>query len=146
MLLLFNTRTKYYGMLIGMSFHFIVGISSFGTIAHFSAFALALHTLFLPSGFGQRIFTERLIPGWLKYAGSVRAATVVLIVLQVALALHLAISQKGYLVNTLFGLFAVSLMYLVFKYGQMRPTDAPYRLKSPFLALNLVPIWFFLLS
>jgi len=26
----------------------------------------------------------------------------------------------------------------------MRPGDAPYRLKSQFIALNLVPIWFFL--
>ena len=144
MLLLLSSRTKYFGMLLGMSFHFIIGISGYGTLAHFSAFALALHTLFLPSEFGKRIYDEPLVPEILRNALNFRVATVLLIVLQVALAIHLANTRSGLLVNTLFFLFAATLMFLVFKYGQMRQEDAPYRLKSPALALNLVPIWFFL--
>jgi hypothetical protein len=144
MFLLLSTRTKYFGMLLGMSFHFIIGISGYGTLAHFSAFALALHTLFVPSGFGQRIFNEPLVPDLLKSETNFRIATVAFIVLQVAFAMHLATSRQGYLVNSLFGLFAVLLMFLVFKYGQIRKGDAPYRLKSPLPALNILPVWFFL--
>lgn len=144
MFLLFSSRTKYFGMLLGMSFHFVIGISGYGTLAHFSAFALALHTLFLPSGFGRRIFNEPLVPDFLKNGLNFRVATVLLISLQAAFAIHLATTRQGILVNSLFALFAVCLMYLVFKYGQMRADDEPYRLKSPLLALNLLPLWFFL--
>lgn len=144
MILLLSSRSKYFGMLLGMSFHFFIGISGYGTLAHFSAFALALHTLFLPSGFGQRMFQEPLVPNILKNAPNFRAATVLFIMLQVAFAIHLATSRQGILVNSLFAIFAMSLMFLVFKYGQMRKEDAPYRLKSPLMALNLIPIWFFL--
>jgi len=143
MFLLLSSRTKYLGMLLGMSFHFIIGISGYGTLAHFSAFALALHTLFLPSSFGQRVYNEPLVPRFLRSATSFRVATVLFITLQVVLALHLAITRQGYLVNSLFAVFAVAMMFLVFKYGQMRKQDAPYRLKSPLFALNILPIWFF---
>jgi hypothetical protein len=144
MFLLLSSRTKYFGMLMGMSFHFIIGISGYGTLAHFSAFALALHTLFVPSGFGKRIFNERLVPDVLKSEINFRVATVLFITLQVALAIHLATSRQGYLVNSLFALFAVTVMFLVFKHGQVRQGDAPYRLKSPLLALNVLPVWFFI--
>ncbi len=144
MLLLLSTRTKYFGMLLGMSFHFIIGISGYGTLAHFSAYALAMHALFLPSGFGQRIYDEPLVPKVLKNPASFRVATILLVTLQIAFALHLGITRDGFLVNILFALFAIVLMSMVFKYGQMRPGDTPYRLKSPVLGLNLLSIWYFL--
>lgn len=144
MFLLLSARSKYWGMLLGMSFHFIIGISGYGTLAHFSAFALALHSLFLPSQFGARIYSEPLVPDFLKNTLNFRVATVSLIVLQVALAIHLALTKSGFLVNSLFAMFGVSLMFLVFKYGQIRKEDAPYKLRSPVFALNLLPVWFFL--
>lgn len=144
MVLLLNGRTKYFGMLLGMSFHLVVGISGFGTLAHFSAFALALHTLFLPSGFGKRMFVEPRIPAILKNAVNFRIATVILIALQIALGLHMVHSREGFLVNALFAAFAVSLIFLVIRYGRMQKADAPYRLKSPVLALNILPVWFFI--
>jgi hypothetical protein len=144
MLLLLSARTKYFGMLLGMSFHFIIGISSFGTLAHFSAFALALHVLFVPSSFGERIFREPLIPAFLKNDSAFKVLTVILIALQIGFAFHLAKTQQGYLVNSLFAVYGVTLLFLVFKHGQIRNTDAPYRLKSPIWALNLLPIWFLL--
>jgi hypothetical protein len=144
LLLLLSTRTKYFGMLLGMSFHFIIGISGYGTLAHFSAYALAMHTLFLPSGFGRRICSEPLVPKALKNATRFRVVTILFITLQVMFAVHLGFTRQGFLVNGLFAIFAVLLMSLVFKYGQMRSGDAPYRLKSPVVSLNLLSIWFFL--
>ncbi|NQZ13978.1 MAG: hypothetical protein HRT94_04000 [Alphaproteobacteria bacterium] len=47
MVMLFFPKTKYYGMLLGMSFHFIIGVAGTGPVAHFSAFAFALHMSFL---------------------------------------------------------------------------------------------------
>lgn len=144
MFLLLSARTKYFGMLLGMSFHFIIGISSFGTLAHFSAFALALHVLFVPSSFGERIFQESLIPAFLKNGSVFKGLTIILIALQIGFAFHLAKTHQGHLVNSLFAVFGVALLFLVFKHGQIRNSDAPYHLKSPFMALNLLPIWFLL--
>jgi hypothetical protein len=144
MLLLFSARTKYFGMLLGMTFHFAIGISAFGTLAHFSAFALALHTLFVPSGFGERIYKERWVPAFAKSATGFKTITVALVALQIAFAMHLMTTRQGYLVNSLFTVFAVTLVYLVFKQGNIRSGDAPYRLKSAFLPLNFIPLWFFL--
>ncbi len=143
MLLLLSARTKYFGMLLGMSFHFVIGISGFGTLAHFSAFAMALHALFVPSGFGERIYRDPLVPAFIKSGNGFRVLTIALMSLQVVFALHLGTTRQGYLVNSLFGAFALVLMYLVFRHGRMLPGDAPYRLKSQWLPLNLIPIWFF---
>jgi hypothetical protein len=144
MMLLLSARTKYVGMLLGMSFHFVIGISKFGTMAHFSAFAMALHTLFLPSGFGARVAVESFVPRILKRENNFRIFTIALIVLQIAFGLHLGYTRQGYLVNSLYALFGVSLLYLVFKHGQIRTGDAPYRLRSSLAALNIIPLWFFL--
>ena len=144
MVLLLSRRTKYYGMLLGMPFHFLIGISTFGTLAHFSAFALALHILFLPSSIGQQIRADRRVPTFLKQERGIKIATIIFILLQVLFAVHLLKTWDVYLVNSLFALFGISLMALVAKYGRVRRTDAPYRLKSPLLALNVIPIFFFL--
>ena len=84
MMLLLSARTKYVGMLLGMSFHFVIGISAFGTMAHFSAFAMALHTLFLPSSFGDRVAGKSFVPRFLKNTDNFRMFTIALIVLQIA--------------------------------------------------------------
>ncbi|MGI9237548.1 MAG: hypothetical protein ACR2QZ_09140 [Woeseiaceae bacterium] len=144
MLLLLSTRTKYLGMMIGISFHLVIGISGYGTLAHFSAFAIALHALFLPSTFGQRVIDEPLIPSALKSAATFRVLTVFVVVTQVVFALHMATTREGFLVNSLFAVFAVSLMYLVIKYGQIREGDLRYRLRSPLVVLHVIPVWFFL--
>ncbi|NQV85734.1 MAG: HTTM domain-containing protein, partial [Woeseiaceae bacterium] len=143
MLMLLSARTKYFGMLLGMSFHFIIGISGYGTLAHFSAFALSLHAQFLPSDFGQRIFAEKRIPAALKSEANFRVLTVLLVAAQLAFAVNLAITRDGFIVNLLFAMFALILFFLVFKHGQVRSSTAPYTLKSPLIALNLVPVWFF---
>lgn len=144
MLLLLSARTKYVGMLLGMSFHFTIGISTFGTLAHFSAFAMALHTLFLPSSIGSRLEAEPLLPQFLRRPESFKLFTIILVMLQVSFALHLGLTRQGYLVNSLFIVFGVTLMVMVLKHGQIRAADAPYRLRSSFAVLNVIPIWFVL--
>ena len=144
MLLLLSARTKYFGMLLGMSFHFAIGISSFGTLAHFSAFALASHTLFLPSTFGERVVSTIRLPRFLKTGNGVVPVTIGLVGLQLLFAAHLFVTREGYLVNGLFMVFAVGLIALVVRFGRHRETDAPYRLKSLAPALNLVPALYFI--
>ena len=144
MLLLLSARTKYVGMLLGMSFHFVIGISEFGTMAHFSAFAMALHTLFLPSSFGDRVAGNAFVPQFMKNADTFKIFTIALIVLQIAFGLHLGFTRQGYLVNSLYAVFGLTLLYLVFSHGQMRSDDAPYRLKSSLIVLNIISVWFFL--
>lgn len=144
MLLLLSARTKYVGMLLGMSFHFMIGISDFGTLAHFSAFAMALHTLFLPSDFGSRVAGKAYVSRFLRSDGNVKTFTVALILLQIAFGLHLGFSRQSYLVNSLFAVFGLTLLYFVLRHGQIRSDTAPYRLRSSLTALNIIPVWFFL--
>lgn len=143
-LLLLSARSKYVGMLLGMSFHFVIGISDFGTLAHFSAFAMALHALFVPSSFGGRITGVSFIPQFLKTGDTFKVFTTVFILLQIGFSLHLGITRQGFLVNSLFAIFGLTLIYLVLKHGQVRCDDAPYRLRSSLIALNIIPVWFFL--
>ena len=143
MVLLLSTRTKYYGMLLGMTFHFLIGISTFGTLAHFSAFALALHTLFLPSSIGERFHNDPIVPGWMKSVTGFRIVTIAIVMLQVLFALHMLTTREGFLVNLLFATVAIALMILVLKHGQVRPQDARYRLRSPLAALHVIPIMYF---
>ncbi len=144
MLLLLSARTKYVGMLLGMSFHLVIGISDFGTMAHFSAFAMALHVLFLPSSFGSRVAAVSYVPQILKNADNFKVFTIALVALQIAFALHLGYTRQGILVNSLFALFGLTLLYLVFQHGQIRSDDAQYRLRSSLTTLNILPVWFFL--
>jgi hypothetical protein len=144
MVLLLSARTKYVGMLLGMSFHFVIGISKFGTMAHFSAFAMALHILFVPSSFGNRIANLSFVPRILREAKRIRAITVLIIVMQIVFAMHLGFTRQGFLVNSLYAVFGISLIYLVLTFGQPGSQDAPYRLRSPLGVLNFIPVWFFL--
>ncbi len=144
MLLLFSLRTKYYGMLIGMSFHLIVGISSFGTLAHFSAFAIALHSLFLPPEFGKRVCHDPIIPAFLKKKGFFSKLTIFFVILQIVLGLFLGYTRHVFLTNTLFATSSVAFIFLVFKHGRFGSTDKLYRMSSSFSFVNIIPIWFFL--
>lgn len=144
MILLLSARTKYFGMLLGMSFHFAIGISTFGTLAHFSAFALASHALFVPSNFGERVVSNIRLPKILQTHAGVQTVTLVLVSLQLLFAVHLYFTRQGYLVNGLFMVFAIGLISLVARFGRHQKSDPPYRLKSLAPALNLIPACYFL--
>lgn len=59
MIMLCFPRTKYYGMIIGMIFHYLIAISGSGTVAHFSALAFALHMSFLSKDSIQNFMNSR---------------------------------------------------------------------------------------
>ena len=84
------------------------------------------------------------VPQFLKNPDTFKIFTIGLIVLQIAFGLHLGFTRQGYLVNSLYALFGLTLLYLVLRRGQIRPDDAPYRLRSSLTALNIIPVWFFL--
>jgi hypothetical protein len=143
MLLLLFRRTKYYGMLLGIPFHFVIGISSYGALAHFSSFALTLHTLFVPSSFGQRIYNDRFIPDVFKKKNTFLLITIVVVALQFVFASFAAWT----LMNILFALFGVVLIFLIFRHGKTIPSNnIPYRLKSSFPVANVMSILFFVHS
>lgn len=144
MLLLMWRPTKYYGMLLGIPFHYIIGISGYGTLAHFSSFALALHLLFVSPNFGQRLLNDSWVPEFIKSPKPFRLLTFIIILLQLVFALHLGLTREGYLVNILFGIYGAILILMVIRHGRHRPEDGGYRLKSPLIGLNLIPVYFFL--
>jgi len=141
MLLLLSNRTKYYGMLLGMPFHFAIGISSYGSLAHFSAFALTLHSLFAPVNFGQRIFEDSRIPKFIKLAKVFNLVTIVIVLPQFLFA----VLGLWTLMNVLFSIFGLSLIILIMIHGNIEPGSASaYRLKSRFPAANVISILFFI--
>lgn len=141
MLLLLSSRTKYYGMLLGMPFHFIIGISSYGSLAHFSAFALTLHSLFVPNNFGQRIYEDTLFPGIFKQKNTFIIVTVVIVLLQFLFASLAAWT----LMNIVFAIFGLLLMFMIFRHGAIDPAvSAPYKLSSRFTVANALSVLFFI--
>ena len=141
MLLLMSSRTKYYGMLLGMPFHFFIGISSYGSLAHFSSFALTLHSLFVPANFGQRIIDDRLISKYLKQRNVFLTITVTVVLLQFLFATL----GSWTLMNILFAIFGLLLMLMIFRHGKIEPDSKPaYRLSSSFPGANIMSALFFL--
>lgn len=140
MLLLFSSRTKYYGMLLGMPFHLLIGISAYGTLAHFSAFALTLHILFTPSNFSHLIAKDNSMPPWLRNKNTIQLITIAIVMLQFIFAYLGA----WMLMNILFGLFGTLLIAAVLKYGSNKSKHSHYRLISRAGIINALPILFFI--
>ena len=140
MLLLLSRRTKYFGMLIGIPFHIVIGVSSYGTLAHFSAFALALHALFLPEGFAARVQADPWVPRFLKRLTTFQCLTVVLVLLQVWFAnLNFAAGT-----NSTFALFAFGQYVLTVRHGRHLSEDPPLQIFSPLKPVNVLPAIFFI--
>jgi hypothetical protein len=139
MVLLFSSRFKYYGMLMGILFHLIIGIAPSGQIAHFSALALALHALFLPDDAAQKFSQDERVPGVLKTRYVFLLITIVICALQVLFA----ILKTGFLMNLLFGIFGFTLFVFVFRYGGTQNTKSK-NLVSKVPLVNLLSVLFVL--
>lgn len=108
-IMLFFPKTKYYGMLLGMSFHFVIGVAGTGTVAHFSAFAFALHMSFLSTDSITQFKQSRLWL-WLNKTG------------------------KGHiLIRIPFALFLVITVYLSSVYSRMNSNAVELHTFMPFL-------------
>ncbi|MDZ7842319.1 MAG: hypothetical protein U5R46_16090 [Gammaproteobacteria bacterium] len=138
MCMLLVPRLKYYGMLMGISFHAAIGISSFGTLAHFSAFALALHAFFLPSSAPRRFLEDQALPAWMKTRGCRQVATILIVMPPFAFALL----GNWHLTNAHFGLAALAFMLFVFRYGRPGESSPAIRLVSPSFAVNVLAVAF----
>jgi len=138
MCMLLIPRLKYFGMLMGMSFHLAIGTSSFGTLAHFSAFALALHAFFLPSDAVRRFQDDPSIPNWIKTRSCRQVATALIMIPPFGFAVFGAWDMM----NIHFGTAAVCLILFVSRYGKMRESTSPIRYFSPSVAINLLVLGF----
>jgi hypothetical protein len=140
LLLLLSARTKYLGMLLGIPFHIAIGISSYGSLAHFSAFVLALHALFLPDSFADRLLKDNRIPAAIKTPHAIQFLTVIIVITQMLFAFN----ARWTLMNTLFGVFAIMFFTLILRHGKYADGDNKFRLLSPFRLVNALPLLFFL--
>lgn len=58
--LLFIPRWKYFGLLLGLAFHFLLGINGYRFFVAFSSMTFALHFLFLPADFLAQVRNGRM--------------------------------------------------------------------------------------
>lgn len=138
MCLLLIPRLKYYGMLMGMTFHWFIGISGYGTLAHFSAFALALHGFFVPSDAPSRFLEDNLLPPWTKARRFRQCLTVLIVIPPFAFA----VAGSWTLMNIHFGFFALILILFVLRYGRSTENSLPAPYVSPSVAANVLAIGF----
>ncbi len=140
MLMLLTARFKYYGMLLDISFHFLIGISGYGTLAHFSTLALGLHGFFLPRDSVSRFLGDTLIPAALKSAKVLVTLTVLVVMLEFLFA---RMAWWGAL-NVLYASYALPFMMFVFRYG--KPVAAQQRapMLSSSWAINALSVLFVL--
>ena len=137
-LLLFR-RTKYWGMALGIPFHLLIGVSDYGTLAHFSGLALALHVLFAPADFGDRVRADARVPVWLWSLTAARVLVIAILLLQLVFAL----SASWALMNLLFGSFGLIWYLLILRNARVPTAGGSLLLARP-LALNLWPALFVL--
>lgn len=135
-LLLFR-RTKYWGMAIGVPFHLAIGVSDYGTLAHFSGLALALHVLFAPADFGDRVRRDARVPSWLWSRSAAQLLAVGILLLQLGFAL----SASWAAMNLLFGSFGLICYLLILRNADQPGAGERLLLARP-LALNLWPALF----
>lgn len=140
MCMLLIPRLKYYGMLMGMSFHWFIGISAFGTLAHFSAFALALHAFFIPSDAPRRFIEDQSVPEWIRTRWFRQVATILIVLPPFAFALL----GNWTLMNTHFGLSSLVFILFVLRYGRSQAPARSVRLVSQSVAVNMLAVAFFI--
>ncbi len=140
MLMLLTRRFKYYGMLVGMTLHLVIGISAYGTLAHFSTFALALHCLFLPDDAFSRFNKSVVISSKYKTANTLILATTTIVILQ----LYIGMNARWLQLNLLFGLYAGLFMAFVLLFGKLPAGGERPRLMPKTWIVNLLSIAFFI--
>ncbi|MGE3320054.1 MAG: hypothetical protein AB7I18_12240 [Candidatus Berkiella sp.] len=135
---------RYYGVLLGVSFHLFLALNGFQLYLAFSTIAIALHFLFLP----DKTLLKLSLRKWhLKSSRLFVALRLLLFVFIFTLffimgyyiiSANLAVAQIFYL------FWGLTLLCFTAKSGY---PDHPQRnsltLRSPWLALNLVPVLFF---
>jgi hypothetical protein len=139
MVMLLTRRFKYLGVLTGVSLHLMIGISAFGTLAHFSTFALALHCLFLPDDAFSRFVRSRYLSEQSKNANVVIFVTTLLVMLQ----FYFAMTAKWVGINFLFALYGGLFFAFAVLYGKLLPGGERPRLVSQNWAINSLSVLFF---
>ncbi len=144
--MLFIPRLKYLGLLLGLGFHFLLGINGYRFFVAFSSMTFSLHFLFLSADFvskvqngkiGLHILKKRwiypsLVLGLLAIYGSIRA---------------LDLMSFYYATLTFFILVSVSIIVAVAIYGRsdtVRPEYTWRGLLTPHPALHLLSVLFFI--
>ncbi len=142
-LLLGSTRMRYYGVILGVSFHLFLGINSFQFYGCFSLLCVALHFLFLPDKTLIK-FTLRkwkIKPHWLQ-----QLLLVFLFIFLFCLLIMLSflkISGHIQIINILFMIFCLMLLCFVAHYGY-ELSSRPKGIISSLWLLNGISILFFL--
>lgn len=132
LIMLFFPKTKYYGMLIGLLFHFIIGVAGTGTVAHFSGLAFALHMSFLSKDAPAKFLQSKF---WLDINDTGRGHLYIRIPLVISLLICVIFSSIyvdvynnqilqgepniGYAyIKTMWWLFSIPVMAFVLLYGR----------------------------
>ena len=139
MLMLLTRRFKYLGILTGVSLHLTIGISAYGTLAHFSTFALALHCLFLPDDALNQFQRSKYISAYRKNGNTLIFATTLLVSMQ----FYFAMTAKWVGINYLFALYGGLFFGFVVLYGKLLPGGERPRLISRNWAINVLSALFF---
>lgn len=144
--MLFIPRTKYWGLLLGLGFHFVLGINGYRFFVAFSSMTFALHFLFLPAG-----FLTRVRQGGIGRSMSSRRWAYPVVVLGL-LGVYAGVLGFGwmsfyYATLSLFIVVSVAILVAVALYGQsgtVRRADTWRGLHSPSPVLYLLGIAFFI--
>jgi hypothetical protein len=140
MILLLIPRYKYYGMLMGMSFHFLVGITSYGTISHFSSLCFALHILFISPDALSRLR---------QYIGDRKYIYTRILPIITGSGIFLSFIFARYALwtatNTLWAVYGILIMLFVAKFGNQQLDKYPKTyLISKNAVVNTLSLFFFL--
>lgn len=145
LLLLGNDRSRYYGVLLGVSFHLFLAINGFQTYLAFSTLAIALHFLFLPDTTLVKFKLRKwhFKPRWLFL--TLRLMLFPLLFVLFFTMAYFVLANKPVIGRIIYLFLGLPLLCFTAQYGYPEnPKQNTLKLKSPSLVLNLIPLLFFI--
>lgn len=135
-------RWRYMGIVVGISFHMMLALSSYSLYATFSMLSLTLHVLFISPSAARKILDSALARKYFEFIATPLGISAVVAYLA---CLGFAATRFDYsLVALIWFLWAIPFLWLVIKYGK---DDDDERTWGIFISsrfyLNIIPVFFF---
>lgn len=138
-ILLLTHRFRWWGIILGISFHGFLGFMPPGNVIAFTLLAIALHSLFLPQEALDRYISGAL---WRRLAPVLARPLSHFVIVSGAVTIAALIPWQ-----VTWGLILTTIIFFVFAYGREstdETTKLNYWLVSPALLVNVMALLFFL--
>ena len=131
-------KTRYYGVIAGVSFHIFLGFSSFAYYPAFSMLSIALHTLFLPINTFENFKASLLY----KHFSKAKLLWPYLSLTLVGLLLYFSTEHNHYGLMAIFSVLAIPLLLFIVAFTKKENKTVPTKRPKSLFAMVLATLFF----